>query len=60
VGERRIGALRLLQPDTSTLSYPALLIAAAALVAMLRFQLRVGWVLLGGVAAGLVWRLVAA
>jgi chromate transporter len=60
VGERRIGALRLLRPDTSTLSYPALLIAAAALIAMLRFKLRVGWVLLGGVAAGLVWRLVAA
>jgi chromate transporter len=60
VGERRIGALRLLRPDTSTVSYPALLIAAAALIAMLRFKLRVGWVLLGGVAAGLVWRLATA
>jgi chromate transporter len=60
VGERRIGALRLLRPDTSTVSYPALLIAAAALVAMLRFKLRVGWVLLGGVSAGLVWRLATA
>jgi chromate transporter len=59
VEEHRSGALRLLSPDWSTISVPALAICAGALVATLLFKVSTGWTLLGGVAAGLMWRLVA-
>ncbi len=57
VGEARLGPLRLLVPELGTLSVPALVIAGAALVAMLRFKIGMGWVLAASAATGLVQRL---
>jgi hypothetical protein len=59
VEEHRSGALRLLSPDWSTISVPALAICAGALVATLLFKVSTSRALLGGVAAGLIWRILA-
>jgi hypothetical protein len=59
VEEHRSGALRLLSPDWATVSLPALGICAAALIATLRYKVSTSRTLLGGVAAGLIWRLFA-
>jgi chromate transporter len=47
------------RPVPASLDLPALLLAAAALVAVLRFKAPTLWVLAGCAAAGLAWRLVA-
>ena len=47
------------RPVPASLDLPALLLAAAALVAVLRFKAPTLWVLAGCAAAGLAWRLAA-
>lgn len=59
VNETRAGPLRLLVPEWSTLSVPALVLAAGALIAMLRFKVGMGPTLAVSAAAGLAWKLVA-
>jgi chromate transporter len=58
VGERFAYGLRLLVPDIATLDLAALVLAAAALVAMLRFKLGMLTVLAAAAALGVGWRLV--
>jgi chromate transporter len=58
VEPRAFGPLSLLVPDPATLSLPSLVIAAAALVAMLRLGVGMIPTLAASAAAGLLWRLV--
>ena len=44
-------------PDWASLKFGALIIALAALVAMLRFKLGMGWTLLGAAVGGVIWAL---
>jgi len=55
--ERHLGPLRLLVPDWSTVDPAAVLIAAAAMVAMLRYHVGMIATLAASAAAGLVWHL---
>jgi len=55
--ERHLGPLRLLVPDWSTIDPAAVLIAAAAMVAMLRYHVGMIATLAASAAAGLVWHL---
>jgi chromate transporter len=59
VDERHYGWLRLEHPDWSTLQWPSALIAAAAMLAMLRFKVGMGRVLLGSGVVALLWRWLA-
>ena len=59
VDERRYGALHLQVPQWGTIEWMALFIAAAALVAMLRFKVGMGWTLLGSAVIGAGWMLVS-
>lgn len=52
VDNRHVGPLLLQVPEWATFDWLALAIAAAALVAMLRFKLGMGWTLLGSAAIG--------
>lgn len=53
VDERYYGWLRLESPSWDTLQWPSAVIAAAAMLAMLRFKVGMGWVLLASGLAGL-------
>ncbi|NUO71680.1 MAG: chromate efflux transporter [Frateuria sp.] len=55
VGERQYGWLHLENPAWSTLQWPSALIAAAAMLAMLRFKVGMGWVLAASGLAGVLW-----
>jgi chromate transporter len=57
VGEVHLGGLRLLAPEWGTVVVPSLVIAAGALVAMLRFKVGMGWTLAVSAAVGLLYRL---
>jgi len=59
VDERFHGWLRLESPDWSTLQWPSAVIAAAAMLAMFRFKLGMGRVLLGSGVVALLWRWLA-
>ena len=50
-----LGPVRVEIPEWTTLNGAALAIAAAALIAMLRFRLALGWTLLGAAVVGLLW-----
>ena len=52
VGNRHVGPLLLQVPEWATFEWLALAIAAAALVAMLRFKLGMGWTLFGSAVVG--------
>jgi len=54
VDERHWGALRVFVPQWSTLSWPALAIALAAMIAMFRFRVGMLWVIAASALAGLV------
>jgi chromate transporter len=56
VDERHYGWLRLESPAWGTLQWTSALIAAGAMLAMLRFRAGLGWVLLGSGALALAWR----
>jgi chromate transporter len=51
------GLLHVEIPDWASLKFGALIIALAALVAMLRFKLGMGWTLLGAAVCGVIWTL---
>ena len=59
VDERELGWLRLEHPDWATLQWPSAVIAAAAMLAMLRFRVGMGRVLLGSGVVALLWRWLA-
>jgi chromate transporter len=52
VGNRHLGALQLQVPEWATFDWLALAITAAALLAMLRFKLGMGWTLFGSAVIG--------
>jgi chromate transporter len=56
VTEWHFGPARLLVPVWTTLSVPSLVLAVAAVVAMLRFRLGLGWTLAASAAFGLLWK----
>jgi chromate transporter len=60
VDERQWGALRFFVPEWSTLSWPALAIALAAMIAMFRFRVGMLWVIAASALAGLVLTIRAA
>jgi chromate transporter len=51
----RLGPLRLDLPVWATIDWAALVLAAAALVAMLRLRVGMGWTLAGAALAGIAW-----
>ena len=57
LGRHTFGPLHFDVPIWSSWEPAALAITAAALLAMLRFRVGLGWSLLGSAAAGLAWRL---
>jgi chromate transporter len=59
VDERHYGWLRLESPAWATLQWPSAVIAAAAMLAMFRFRVGMGRVLLGSGAVALLWRWLA-
>jgi chromate transporter len=59
VEQRRYGPLVVDVPDWATVNGFAVLLAAAALVAMLRFKLGMGWTLAGSAIIGAAWTLLA-
>ncbi|WP_424681784.1 chromate efflux transporter [Frateuria sp. YIM B11624] len=59
IDERHYGWLRLESPAWGTLQWAPALIAAGAMLAMLRFKVGMGWILLGSGLVALVWRWLA-
>jgi hypothetical protein len=59
VDARHYGWLRLESPAWGTLQWAPALIAAAAMLAMLRSRAGLGWVLLGSGLVALAWRWLA-
>jgi len=57
VEQHRYGILVLDIPQWPSLDWAALALAVAALLAMLRFKVGIGWTLLGAGVVGTVWRL---
>jgi chromate transporter len=57
VGHRRYGPLVLEIPQWDTANWFAMMLSAAALVAMLRFKIGMGWTLLGSALIGGIWAL---
>jgi chromate transporter len=55
--ERQVAGLTLLLPDPSTVSWPAVVLAAAAMLATFRWKLGMLWVLGGCAALGAAWTL---
>lgn len=51
----RLGPLRLDRPVWATIDWAALVLAAAAMVAMLRLRVGMGWTLAGAALAGVAW-----
>jgi chromate transporter len=60
VQAQTLGPLRVDIPVWTSLDPAALVLATAALVAMLRFKVGMGWTLAGSAACGAVWRLFVA
>ena len=55
VGERQIGWVHVEMPAWATLQWPSALIAAAAMLAMLRFKIGMGWVLFASSLVSVLW-----
>ncbi len=58
VDEMHIGPIRLLIPEISTLDVPSLLIAAASMVALLRFHTGLAKTLFVAAVAGIAWKMI--
>lgn len=58
VTETWVGGVRLYLPDWASVNLASLVLALAAMVALFRFHIALGYVLAGSAVAGLVWALI--